>query len=106
MSIQQNQSEDLDLIVRCLVRFIRDHAGDARLSALSLDEMSIKGKRVKEQKDLWFLGKWAIHGISPRYKATWSTDTSSGETILVTVDIEKTDHEYEVTDWDMKHILF
>ena len=106
MPIQKDEDIDLELIAKCLERFLHVHSGDARLSVLSLDEDSIKGKRIKKEKNLWFLGKWAIQDVSARFKATWSTDVAPAETILITLDIEKSDKGYEVIDWNLKHILF
>lgn len=106
MISQRSRYSELDPIARCLLRFLRDHGGDATLHALPLDEGSVNGQRIQEEGDVWFLGQWTLHGTPPRYKATWSTDTAPDGTILLTVDIAKTDHEYEVTGWDIKHILF
>lgn len=106
MSIQKGENIDLELIKNCLKRFICEHAKDPYLSNIPLTEASIKGAMEKEGKGLWFLGKWSIQGTAPNYKAIWSTEVAPNETILVTVELKKIDHDFVVADWHLKQILF
>ncbi len=102
MSIQDDESMELDLVESCLVRFIREHVDDALLRGLLLSEDSVKGRRVMERKDLWFLGDWVIQGVPSHFEAHWSTDVALGESVRVIVHIEKTENEYLVSDWDVE----
>ena len=106
MSQGNDEGVDLDLIASCLVRFIREHVDDVSLRGLPLSEDSVKGRRVKEEEDLWFLGDWSIQGSPPRFEALWSIDVAPGETVFVTVHIEKTVSGYQVLDWDVQQDIW
>lgn len=102
MPIQDSESMNLDLFESCLARFIRENMGDAALRGLPLGEDSVKGRRVMERKDLWFLGDWVIQGTPPRFQALWSTDVAPGESVRVIVHIERTANDCVVSDWDVE----
>ena len=97
---------DLENIARCLSQFIFNNRNDVRIKSLPLDESSVKGRRIEERKDLWFIGDWAVQGVLPQLEAIWSIDVTPGETILLIVNIEKINHDYIVTQWRMKQALF
>ena len=97
-----HDDRNIELIKRCLVNFIREHKSDPLFQVLPLVENSVEGRIVQERNDLWFLGDWVIQISPPLYEAHWSIENAPGENTFVTVDTEKVDDDFVVTDWDIK----
>lgn len=68
-SVPEKDSEmaEMEALANCISDFIKDNKEKPSITRLDLKEESVRGQRVREREDLWFIGEWTCHKYDSSY---------------------------------------
>jgi hypothetical protein len=93
---------NLSMVEDCLRNFINLNISNKRLIEFNLNLDTLKGNRLQQEDNIWFLGKWTIEGDVQEPIAYLAINYTNSESTRLILFLSKQNDVYKVIKWEIE----